>query len=51
MWIVAINEFESESVQCMLVKKSLYGLKSSGAAFKAHLEAKLDAMGYKSVYA
>ncbi len=35
----------------MLVKKALYGLKSSGAAFRAHLAETLDAMGYRPSYA
>ena len=35
----------------MLVKKALYGLKSSGAAFRAHLAETLDTMGYRPTYA
>ena len=35
----------------MLIKKALYGLKSSGAAFRAFLAETLDAMGYKPSYA
>ena len=34
----------------MIIKKALYGLKSSGAAFRAHLAETLDAMGYKPSY-
>jgi hypothetical protein len=34
-----------------MIKKALYGLKSSGAAFRAHLTEMLDAMGYKPSYA
>jgi hypothetical protein len=35
----------------MLVKKALYGLKSSGAAFRAFLAETLDAMGYRPTHA
>jgi hypothetical protein len=35
----------------MIIKKALYGLKSSCAAFRAHLTETLDAMGYKHSYA
>ena len=35
----------------MITKKALHGLKSSGAAFRAHLAETLDAMGYKPSYA
>ena len=35
----------------MIIKKALYGLKSSGAAFRAHLTETLDAMAYKPSYA
>jgi hypothetical protein len=34
----------------MIIKKALYGLKSSGAAFRANLVETLDAMGYKPSY-
>ncbi len=45
VWILAGPEFGSEAGQNMLVKKALHGLKSSGAAFRAHLAETLDAMG------
>jgi hypothetical protein len=51
VWILAGPEFGSEAGQNMLVKKALYGLKSSGAAFRAHLAETLDAMGYRPSYA
>jgi hypothetical protein len=51
VWIVAGPEFGSEAGKNMLVKKALYGLKSSGAAFRAFLAETLDAMGYKPSYA
>ncbi len=50
-WTIAGPEFGSEAGTPMLIKKALYGLKSSGAAFRAHLAETLDAMGYKPSYA
>jgi hypothetical protein len=35
----------------MIIKKALYGLKSSGATFRAHLAETLDAVGCKPSYA
>ena len=37
IWTVAGPEFGSEHGQPMIIKKALYGLKSSGMAFRAHL--------------
>ena len=51
VWILAGPEFGSEAGKNMLVKKALYGLKSSGAAFRAFLAETLDAMGYRPSYA
>jgi hypothetical protein len=51
VWIIAGPEFGSEAGTNMLVKKALYGLKSSGAAFRAFLAETLDAMDYKPSYA
>ena len=51
VWMVAGPEFGSEAGHNMIVRKALYGLKSSGAAFRAHLAETLDAMGYKPSYA
>jgi hypothetical protein len=51
VWIQAGPEFGSEAGTNMLVKKALYGLKSSGAAFRAFLAETLDAMGYRPTYA
>ena len=47
-WIYTIAgpEFGSETGSIMLVKKALYGLKSSGAAFRAHLAEALYDLGY-----
>jgi hypothetical protein len=46
IYIVAGPEFGSEAGSLMLVKKALYGLKSSGAAFRAHLAETLYDLGY-----
>jgi hypothetical protein len=51
IWTIAGPEFGSEAGQNMLIKKALYGLKSSGAAFRAFLAETLDAMGYLPSYA
>jgi hypothetical protein len=51
VWILAGPEFRSEAGKNMLVKKALYGLKSSGAMFRAFLAETLDAMGYRPSYA
>jgi hypothetical protein len=51
VWVIAGPEFGSEAGKPMLVKKALYGLKSSGAAFRAYLAETLDAMGYRPSYA
>jgi hypothetical protein len=50
VWTIAGSAFGSEAGQTMLITKALYGLKSSGAAFRAHLAETLDAMGYKPSY-
>jgi hypothetical protein len=50
-WTAAGPKFGSEAGLPMIIKKTLYGLKSSGAAFRAHLVETLDAMGYKPSYA
>ena len=50
MWIVDGLKFGSESGQCVIVKKSLYTLKSSGAVFRAHLAETIYEMCYKTNY-
>ena len=47
IYTVAGPEFGSEAGSIMLVKKALYGLKSSGAAFRAHLAETLYDLNYK----
>jgi hypothetical protein len=51
IYIIAGPEFGSEAGSIMLVKKALYGLKSSGAAFRAHLAETLYDLGYTSTKA
>ena len=43
-------KFGSEFGKNMLIRKALYGLKSSGAAFRAFQFDTLDAMGYRPRY-
>ena len=45
IWTHAGPEFGSKSGSIMIVKKVLYGLKGSGAAFRAHLAEKLHDIG------
>ena len=47
IWTYAGPEFGSERGQPMIIRKALYGLKSSGAAFRAHLAEKLHDIGFK----
>ena len=47
IWTYAGPEFGSEHGQPMIIKKALYGLKSSGAAFRAHLVETLHDIGFK----
>ena len=46
IWTRAGPEFGSESGTIMLIRKALYGLKSSGAAFRAHLAETLYDIGF-----
>ena len=47
IWTYAGPEFGSERGQPMIIRKALYGLKSSGAAFRAHLVETLHDIGSK----
>ena len=51
IWTRGGAEFGSEAGQAFLVVQALYGLKSSGAAFRSFLATKLDSMGFKSTLA
>ena len=46
IWTRAGPEFGSENGSIMIVRKALYGLKGSGAAFRAHLAEKLHDIGF-----
>ena len=46
VWTHAGPEFGSESGSIMIMMKALYGLKGSGAAFRAHLPEKLHDIGF-----
>ena len=48
MWTVAGAEFGSEKRTIMIIAKALYGLKSSGAAWRAKLAEIMKTMGYES---
>ena len=45
IWTYAGPEFGSERGQPMIIRKALYGLKSSGVAFRAHLVKTLHTSG------
>ena len=48
IWTIARPEFGSEKGTPMVICKALYGLKSSGAAFRAHLAETLYNIGFRS---
>ena len=47
VYVVAGDEFGEHKGKRMIIDKSLYGLKSSGARFHEHLSTRLKGMGYK----
>jgi hypothetical protein len=51
IYVKAGPEFGSEQDSIMIVKMALYGLKSSGAAFRSKLAGVLDGLGYRPSYA
>jgi hypothetical protein len=51
IYVKAGPEFGSEQDSTMIVKMALYGLKSSGAAFRSKLAGVLDDLGYRPSYA
>jgi hypothetical protein len=51
IWTIAGPEFGSDAGKVMIVKKALYGLKSSGAAWRALLSNSLIEMNFKNSYA
>ena len=48
VWTRAGEEFGSDAGCIMIVVRALYGLKSSGAAFRAHLAERLYEMGFQA---
>lgn len=48
VWIKAGPEFGEMEGKVLIVRKALYGLKSSGASFCQYLAEKLDDIGFKS---
>ena len=51
IWTVAGAEFGTDQGSVMIVKRALYGLKSSGASWRAMLAQTLSDLGYKSTKA
>jgi hypothetical protein len=51
IWTVAGREFGSDEGRVMIIRKALYGLKSSGAAWRAHMANTLRELGFKSTLA
>ena len=51
IWTRAGPEFGSENGSIMVVRKALYGLKGSGAAFRDHLVEKLHDIGFIPTHA
>ena len=47
-WTIGGDEFGSDAGSAFIIVKALYGLKSSGAAFRAFLAETLDEIGFKS---
>lgn len=50
-WTIVGKEFGSDQGKPFIIQKALYGLKSSGAAFRAFLAETLDDMGFRSSHA
>jgi len=48
VWIVLGPEFGPDAGQTAIIVRALYGLKSAGAAFRAHLASFMRQMGYTS---
>ena len=47
IWTVLGSEFGSDAGKRAVIVRALYGLKSAGAAFRAHLAACMREIGYK----
>ena len=46
-WTIAGKEFGNEEGKAFIIVRALYGLKSSGAAFRSHLAQCLDEVGFR----
>ena len=51
VWCRVEPEFGPDEGKPFLIVRALYGLKSSGAAFRAHLAERLDDMGFRPTHA
>ena len=51
LWTIAGSEFGSEKGSVMIIVRALYGLKSSGAAWRATLAQSMEGLGYKPTQA
>jgi len=51
LWTVAGPEFGSDKGSIMIIAKALYGLKSSGAAWRSTLAATMERLGYRPTQA
>ena len=50
-WTIAGKEFGEQEGQAYIIVRALYGLKSSGAAFRSHLAQCLDEIGFRTTIA
>ncbi len=51
LWTVAGSEFSSEKGSVIIIARALYGLKSSGAAWRSTLAQSMEQLGYKPTQA
>ncbi len=51
LWTIVGSEFGSEKGSVMIIARALYGLKSSGAAWRATLAQSMEELGYKPTQA
>lgn len=51
LYTVAGTEFGEDKGKTLIIRKALYGLKSSGAAYRKHFAESLTQMGFKPCYA
>ena len=46
VWTILGPEFDADAGKCAIIVRALYGLKSAGAAFRAHLADTMRVIGY-----